>query len=441
MGFNVGMPVLKLKRGAAAKGNSNRRGNLRKILCEAGTERYSRTKTLDRELSDTNAHLDPHSLGVEAYDAILEEVKDYEDEMRKTSYKGRGLRSDAVLAFSLIVKPEKEWIDAQTPEDRERFFKDSYETLCEIGILRDGDVRMRERHRDEGAEHEHIIAMSYNGKGELKGKDVVNLKMYKKLNRDYPKRMREKGWDVNELKAYDEEAVKDMNDEEKKAYKEAHIARKAARRSLSPNEYMEMKDAEKANELRHALEGENERLREEVEDKYDHLEGLQAYMDTEKDRLNDEVNEMIGDLEDVQAQVAEAKDELADLEPERKRARREIEEAKRQTDDLAKQKAEIARQRAENDRRARLVAERAREVERLVKDAREVSSEPSGFAQFLIAKVKGRYPNFYASCERAWQGLQRKREDVRDRARDISLRFGDLLEADEHKHDDESQYY
>ncbi|MFC2626607.1 MAG: plasmid recombination protein [Parascardovia denticolens] len=392
MEFNVGMPVLKLKRGAAAKSNSNRRGNLRKILCEAGTERYSKTKTLDRGLSDTNAHLGPHSSGVEAYDAILEEVKGYEDEMRKTSYKGRGLRSDAVLAFSLIVKPEKEWIDAQTPEDRERFFKDSYETLCEIGILRDGDVRMRERHRDEGAEHEHIIAMSYNDKGELKGKDVVNLKMYKKLNRDYPKRMREKGWGVNELKAYDEEAVRNITDDEKKAYKEEHIARKASRRSFSPNEYMAMKDAEKANELRHAIEGENERLHEEVEDKYDHLEGLQAYMEDEKDRLNDEVNEMIGDLEDVQQQVADAREELADLEPERRMARREIEEAKRQADDLARQKAE-------NDRRARLVA------------------------------------------ERAWQGLQRKREDVRNRARDISLRFGDLLDADEHKHDDESQYY
>lgn len=371
MGFNVGMPVLKLKRGAAAKGNENRRGNLRKILCEAGTERYSKTKTVARELSETNEHLGPYSSGVEAYDAILEEVKTYEGEMRKTSYKGRGLRSDAVLAFSLIVKPEKEWIDAQTPEDRKRFFKDSYDTLCEIGILKEDAVRMRERHRDEAAEHEHIIAMSYNDKGELKGKDVVNLKMYKKLNRDYPKRMREKGWEVNELKAYDEEAVKNMTDEEKKAYKEEHIARKAARKSLAPNEYMAMKDAERANELRHALEDENQ-------------------------RLTSEVNEKIGDLDDVQGRVANAEDELAELEPKRARAKKEIEDAdktkyeafsavrdlceltgqnvistpaqeiiasaRRMADDLAehdRQRVEIARQKAENDRRARLIAEMA----------------------------------------------------------------------------------
>lgn len=58
-----------------------------------------------------------------------------------------------------------------------------------------------------------------------------------------------------------------------------------------------MKEAEKANELRHALEDENQ-------------------------RLTDEVNEMIGDLEDVQERVADAENELAELEPKRKKPRR-----------------------------------------------------------------------------------------------------------------------
>lgn len=35
----------------------------------------------------------------------------------------------------------------------------------------------------------------------------------------------------------------------------------------------------------------------------------------------------------------------------------------------------------------------------------------------------------------------KKRDSVKNRACDISLRFGDLLEAGEHKCDDESQYY
>lgn len=34
----------------------------------------------------------------------------------------------------------------------------------------------------------------------------------------------------------------------------------------------------------------------------------------------------------------------------------------------------------------------------------------------------------------------KKRDSAKNRARDISLRFGNLLEADERKHDDDSQY-
>lgn len=58
-----------------------------------------------------------------------------------------------------------------------------------------------------------------------------------------------------------------------------------------------MKEAEKANELRHALEDENQ-------------------------RLTDEVNEKIGNLEDVQERVADAEDELQSLSQNTRRQRR-----------------------------------------------------------------------------------------------------------------------
>lgn len=309
---------------------------------------------------------------------------------------------------------------------------------------------MRERHLDEGAPHEHIISMAYDKDGKLAGSRVVNLKTFAKLNRDYPKKMQEKGWPVDELKAYDPEAVKDMTDDEKRAYKEEHIQNKQTKRhGLSANEYAAMKEAEKMNELRHALEDENQ-------------------------RLADEVNEKIGDLEDVQERVADAEGELAELEPKHAQAKKDIEDAdkkkhevfettyalknamgtpdvydseqiianaKRWAEDLIVREDEIARQKAENDHRARLIADRAKQVDELMKNAQEVDSTPSGFVEFVIGKVKEMYPNFYANCEKTWQALQKKRDSVKNRARDISLRFGNLLEADEHKHDDESQYY
>lgn len=303
MGIKIGMPMLKLKRGAASGKHA---GNLRAIAMEAGEERASKTKSLDPSRNDLNLHLGPYSKGWDAMQAIEDEVAAYEVEYKKTSHLGRGLRSDAAVAVAFIVKPDGEWINSKTPEEQERFFSDSYEVLRELGIVNDEDVRMRERPLDEGAPHEHIISMAYDKDGELAESRVVNLKTFGKLNRDYPKRMCERGWPVDELKAYDPEAVKDMADEEKKAYKEERIRDKEQRQhGLSANEYAAMRDAERANKLRHALEGENQ-------------------------RLNAEVNEKICDLGDVRERVEQAEGELAELEPKRAKAKNEIEEAKEQ---------------------------------------------------------------------------------------------------------------
>lgn len=443
MGIKVGMPMLKLKRGAASGKHA---GSLRAIAMEAGEERASKTKNLDPSKSDLNLHLGPYSKGWDATQAIEEEVADYETEYKKTSHLGRGLRSDAAVAIALIIKPDGEWINSQTPQEQERFFSDSYDVLCELGVVKDKDVRMRERHLDEGAPHEHIISMAYDKDGKLAGSRVVNLKTFAKLNRDYPKKMQEKGWPVDELKVYDPEAVKDMTDDEKRAYKEEHIQNKQTKRhGLSANEYAAMKEAEKANELRHALEDENQ-------------------------RLTDEVNEKIGDLEDVQERVAYAEDELAELEPKHARAKKDIEEAdkkkhevfevtyalknamgtpnvydseqiianaKRWAEDLTTREDEIARQKAENDRRACLIANKEKEVDELLKDVQEVNSAPSGFAQFVIDKVKEKYPNFYAGCERAWQALQKKRDSVKERAYEVRGWMEEMTEAYEHKYDDD----
>lgn len=246
MGFKVGMPVLKLKNaksGGKNRGKSKNSGNLRSVLGEAGTERWSATKTLDRGLSDTNEHLGPYSSGVEAYEAIMAEVEEY-SEAYKAEH-GRGVRKDAVLAFAMIVKPPSEVVNAMTPEERARFFRDSYDTLVELDVLKDDNVRMRERHRDEGGEHEHIVSMAYDGDGRLNGKKVVSLSMFKKLNREFPRRMRAKGWDVEECDVYDQDAVKGMTPEEADAYKAEHRKRKA-RQGLSANEYIALKHAEEA---------------------------------------------------------------------------------------------------------------------------------------------------------------------------------------------------
>ena len=90
-----------------------------------------------------------------------------------------------------------------------------------------------------------------------------------------------------------------------------------------------------------------------------------------------------------------------------------------------------------NDRRAYLIADKAKQVDELLKDAQEMGSAPSGFAQFVIDKVKEKYPKFYAGCERAWQTIQNKRDASKDRAR----RLIDMVAEWDKPKDDEDQYY
>lgn len=248
MGFKVGIPTMKLKvvkSGGknAIKSKSKNIGDMRSILGEAGTERWSASETLDRSRSGDNEHLGPFSSGQEAYDAIMAELADY-NEGRRAEGK-RAARKDATIAFAMIVHPPADVMNAMSPEDRERFFKDSYDTLLALNVLSDDNVRMRERHRDEGGEHEHIISMAYDETGTLNGKKVLSLTTFKKLNKEYPKYMREKGWDVDECEVYDEEAVKKMTPEEASAYKAEHRERKA-KQGLSANEYIALKHAEEA---------------------------------------------------------------------------------------------------------------------------------------------------------------------------------------------------
>jgi len=275
MGFNVGMPMLGLKRG---KAKGKHAGNIRSIIEEMGEERYSVSKTLDRSKSDQNIYFGDYRSGRECTEAMLAEVDAYEVEYKKTSYKGRGLRSDATVGVAFIVKPEAEWINQQSPEDVKKFFKDAHEVLTGLGVISPESERMRVRHMDEGAPHEHYAIMAYDDDGKLRGSNIVNLKTFSKLNQSFPRMMQKRGWAVNELVAYDADAVEGMNPDEAAAYKENHIKKKQQKRhGLTANEYIADRECEKVVALRQ--------------------------------------------------QQAAIQDEIADLEPKRKRAKQEIEEA------------------------------------------------------------------------------------------------------------------
>jgi len=265
MSFNVGMPMLALKRngkkGKKIKGTHS--GSLGGILLEMGEERITHSVTYDSSKSHLNDyHLNSedypnlYSSGKECLEVIENELNEYELEYRKTSYKGRGLRADQTVCIGLIVKPEHSWVCSQSPETLELFEKDTLEILTKLGVLKPRNVRMLVAHNDEGGVsnekgfHLHICQMAYNDDGVLRGSDIMKLGTYAKLNREYPSLMRERGWDINTLQSYDLDATKDMNKEQLKSYKDNHRkTRDAKKHGRSTNQYIKEKKVESLREL------------------------------------------------------------------------------------------------------------------------------------------------------------------------------------------------
>lgn len=466
MGFKVGMPVLKLKNaksGGKNRGKSKNSGNLKSILGEAGTERWSATKTLDRSLSSTNEHLGPYSSGEEAYEAIMAEVEEY-SEAYKAEH-GRGVRKDAVLAFAMIVKPPAEVVNAMTPEERARFFKDSYDTLVELNVLSDDNVRMRERHRDEGGEHEHIISMAYDKDGKLNGKKVVSLGMFKKLNKEFPKRMQEKGWDVEECDVYDEEAVKSMTPDEADAYKAEHRAKKA-KQGLSANEYIALKHAEEAEQravdaydmVRQETDLERCSVHVDAQDVYDESI-IEAYAEMEPKRKAADKRIAEADAREEAAQESEARAKSLNSQvglmtvqmnrmmyPDPDEYKKHLwnpdydsAASFRDFNAFVSNQGEVAKQ---NARQAQANVREQERLAQLADDIKAVSAEADSVPEktgWMVGWIQQHAPKVYAAAQSAYEKHLKpvidKVKNVQQRAHQRRTGFEDMVDAYEHRFD------
>ena len=117
------------------------------------------------------------------------------------------------------------------------------------------NIRATALHRDEQAPHKHYFGMGYTKSGELCVDKVINPKLYKRLNQEYPQKMRELGWDIEDCTIYDAEKVKNMTENEATVYKEKCKAKRREKKSgLDSKTYKAKKEIEK-------LEKEREKAR------------------------------------------------------------------------------------------------------------------------------------------------------------------------------------
>ncbi len=250
MGWKVGITTLKLTNQRSKKSRTKRTGYLRAVVCEGLKERWGKDEDIDRNLSHYNTYTGITS-GVELAENMTKEAAEYSAQRKAAG--GRALRADAAIGWAMIIKPPADVINAMSPGQQIKFFADSDKIIT--AIMGADNIRATALHRDEQAPHKHYFGMGYTKSGELCVDKVINPKLYKRLNQEYPQKMRELGWDIEDCTIYDAEKVKNMTENEATVYKEKCKAKRREKKSgLDSKTYKAKKEIEK-------LEKEREKAR------------------------------------------------------------------------------------------------------------------------------------------------------------------------------------
>lgn len=229
MGVKIGIPILKLNNHHT---KTKRKGYMRAVFCEGLEERWGTDPDIDRSRTPLNEYTGEYRSGQALTAALTAEAKAYSQQQRQQGK--RRLRSDAIIGWAAIVKPPAEWINSLSPKQRKSFFDDSRKIMYDLmGHDEKGrsNVRATVLHHDEAGDHEHFYGAAKTEDGRFCGKDLINLKLFRKFNREYPRRMREKGWDVDDCTVYDPEKVTGMTESQAKEYKQECIQKKKSQKT------------------------------------------------------------------------------------------------------------------------------------------------------------------------------------------------------------------
>lgn len=241
MGFNCGMPVLTLDNLAHKSGDKH--GNAKKVVYEAFEERQGKDSDIDRARTADNIYFS-FEHGEKAFRKGEELYNYWQSQADAHTFtangKERKMRSDAKIGFTGIVKPDADYINNMTHDEQMRFCKDAMSIVLDIYKKQDLTIDAAVIHVDEMATHIHYFGHDESYKMSKK----VNLGLYDKLNREFPRRMRKKGWQLNDLTGY-KEATANMTDDELTEYKAKKRSERRERHNKSSQEYKAGKEAKK----------------------------------------------------------------------------------------------------------------------------------------------------------------------------------------------------
>lgn len=468
MGYRVVPQMVKLVKG---EGDEKHRANGGKILREMYQERYGKTVTIDREYSYLNEYVGATS-GDEMWDKLIDEADNYKIvSIRKGKEYRRALPEKSAIGMSVIFKLPYEYSAQLSVAENAKFYSDTEDVLAELypDVFAKKNIRGYTIHRDEGipnsdiekgSEHKHQVYVPRDRNDRYCG-NLVDVKMFANICKQYPAKMREKGWDFEDLDTtdwdrykYDFEykAERDLKRKENglgvNAYAKKQTAKEVKKQALERVRFAESVEAlkqkiecansrmELANVIANGIDAERKELEKEKQ-KFTEEKALQDKIVQEKveQEVARERAKMQSQLQREREQMQQEFDELNEgLELVREVLRQQQvtleEERDEQKETLEQQKEALKQERMQTQQ---LFAKRMRGINAYKSELRSAMDKVNAFAQ----QDKADAVNYgletwckhlkYANNVSVYDKYVADKENRRQRAKDISALVDKVL--------------
>lgn len=212
--MRVGIPCMKCSLSPSTQvnkktGKASKTCGVGSAWREMNDERLGRDPTIDKSLTHLNVWMVGDSN--DSVEKIVQEEIDRINQERKMNGK-RSLRKDCVSVVEIVEKPNMEFMQSLSYKDRKKFLNTSHEVMK--SLIHDWNVNWKilesVQHHDEFgglSAHNHTLVLlstiDKNGLPNMQAKSEMNLKFFNFINSNYSTRMREAGYDVENVKTYD----------------------------------------------------------------------------------------------------------------------------------------------------------------------------------------------------------------------------------------------
>lgn len=212
--MKVGIPVMKCSLNPS--NTVNKKTGKKSQTCpvdlawqEMNDERIGRDMDIDHDMTHLNVWMEGNSS-----DDVVQIVQNKIDEINRIKRENgkRALRKDAVSMVEIIEKPNIEYMSELNYEEKVKFLNDSHDTFKQLIHEWNPNWTILEsvQHHDEfgglsAHNHNLIMLTTEDDKGlpTMNAFKEVNLKFYSFMNKNYPKMMRERGYEVEDVRTYD----------------------------------------------------------------------------------------------------------------------------------------------------------------------------------------------------------------------------------------------